>query len=56
MRAKIERPEMSHHERNATGDHLDTGGRLAVVKLADISSELIVQEKECHLQSGATAP
>ncbi len=45
MIAYIERPEMSHHGQNATGDHIETDGRLAVIKLADTSGKLTVEEK-----------
>jgi hypothetical protein len=43
--AYIERPEMAHHDQNATGDHIETDGRLAVIKLADARSKSTVEEK-----------
>lgn len=45
MIAYIERPEMAHHDQNATGDHIETDGRLAVINLADARSKLTVEEE-----------
>lgn len=47
---------MAIGEENATGDHIETDGRLAVIKLADARSKSTLEETEYCPRNGATVP
>jgi hypothetical protein len=56
MIAYVERPAMSNHDQNATGGHIETDGRLAVIKLAAGESKPRAGQREYFPQDGAAAP